>query len=61
MATGGGINAKISAHYADRIAVRRLLDLLDAQHDTERVRFEQPGGDGFERWVRHGLSCAIGR
>jgi hypothetical protein len=53
MPSGGGINAKISAHYEDRIAVSHLLDLLDDQHDSCLVRFEQPGDDGFEWWVEH--------
>jgi hypothetical protein len=30
----------------------RLLQLLDEQHDSVRVRFEQPGDDHFEWWVQ---------
>ena len=48
----GGLADKIGNRYEGRIAVWRLLQLLDEQHDSVRVRFEQPGDDSFEWWVQ---------
>jgi hypothetical protein len=50
----GGLADKIGNRYEGRIAVRRILQLLDEQHDSVRVRFEQPGDDSFEWWVQRG-------
>jgi hypothetical protein len=48
----GGLADKIGNRYEGRIAVRRILQLLDEQHDSVRIRFEQPGDDSFEWWVQ---------
>lgn len=48
----GGLSDKIGNRYEGRIAVWRLLQLLDEQHDSVRLRFEQPGDDHFEWWVQ---------
>lgn len=52
MPAGGGINAKLGDFYENRLAVWRLLELLDDSHDSVRIRFEEPGMDGFEWWVQ---------
>jgi hypothetical protein len=48
----GGLADKIGNRYEGRIAIWRILQLLDEQHDSERVRFEEPGDDSFEWWVQ---------
>jgi hypothetical protein len=48
----GGLADKIGNRYEGRIAIWRILQLLDEQHDSARVRFEQPGDDKFEWWVQ---------
>jgi hypothetical protein len=48
MPSRGGLSDKIGNRYEGRIAVWRLLQLLDEQHDSVRARFEQPGDDHFE-------------
>ena len=53
MPAKGGLSDKIGNRYEGRIAVWRLLQLLDEQHDSVLVRFEQPGDDHFEWWVQH--------
>ena len=50
----GGLADKIGNRYEGRIAVRRILQLLDEQHDSVKVRFEQPGDHSFEWWVQRG-------
>src|ERR1700743_2448172 len=52
MPPSGGLADKIGNIYEGRIAVWRILQLLDEQHDSLRVRFEQPGEDSFEWWVQ---------
>jgi hypothetical protein len=52
MPAKGGLSDKIGNRYEGRIAVWRLLQLLDEQHDSVLVRFEQPGDDHFEWWVQ---------
>ncbi|MFD0274637.1 NACHT domain-containing protein [Kitasatospora sp. NPDC127111] len=47
----GGLADKIGNRYEGRLAVLRLLQLLDEKHDSVRMRFEQPGEDSFEWWV----------
>ena len=49
----GGLSDKIGNRYERRIALWRLLQLIDEQHDSVRVRFEKPGDDDFEWWVQH--------
>ena len=49
----GGLSDKIGNRYEGRIALWRLLQLIDEQHDSVRVRFEKPGDDHFEWWVQH--------
>ena len=65
----GGLADKIGNRYEGRIAVWRILQLLDEQHDSVRVRFEQPGDDKFrvvgaaERRISHlyaGQAAAVG-
>lgn len=48
----GGLSDKIGNRYEGRLAVWRLLQLLDEQHPSVRVRFEKPGDDHFEWWVQ---------
>jgi hypothetical protein len=48
----GGLADKIGNRYEGRIAVWRILQLLDEQHDSVRARFEKPGDDKFEWWVQ---------
>jgi len=48
----GGLADKIGNRYEGRIAVWRILQLLDEQHDSVRVRFEHPGDDRFDWWVQ---------
>jgi hypothetical protein len=48
----GGLADKIGNRYEGRIAVWRILQLLDEQHDSVQVRFEKPGDDKFEWWVQ---------
>jgi hypothetical protein len=48
----GGLADKIGNRYEGRIAVWRILQLLDERHDSVRVRFEHPGEDSFEWWVQ---------
>jgi hypothetical protein len=52
MPPSGGLADKIGNRYEGRIAVWRVLQLLDEQHDSVRVRFEEPGDDKFEWWVQ---------
>ncbi len=52
MPTKGGLSDKIGNRYEGRIAVWRLLQLLDEQHDSVLARFEHPGDDHFEWWVQ---------
>jgi hypothetical protein len=52
MPPSGGLADKIGNRYEGRIAIWRILQLLDEQHDSARVRFEQPGDDKFEWWVQ---------
>lgn len=52
MPSKGGLSDKIGNRYEGRIAVWRLLQLLDEQHDSVLARFEQPGDDHFEWWVQ---------
>jgi hypothetical protein len=47
----GGLSDKIGNRYEGRIAVWRLLQLIDERYDSVRVRFEHPGDDHFEWWV----------
>ena len=47
----GALADKIGNRYEGRIAVWRILQLLDEQHDSVRARFEKPGDDKFEWWV----------
>ncbi|WP_042401356.1 NACHT domain-containing protein [Streptacidiphilus carbonis] len=47
----GGLPDKIGNRYEGRLAVLRLLELLDEEHDSVRMRFEHPGKDAFEWWV----------
>ncbi len=39
----GGLSAKIGNRYEGRIAIGRILQLLDEQHDSVKVCFEKPG------------------
>ena len=48
----GGLPDKIGNRYEGRIAIGRLLQLLDDQHDSVLFRLEQPGDDSFEWWVQ---------
>ncbi|HET6187417.1 MAG TPA: hypothetical protein VFE59_10490 [Trebonia sp.] len=48
----GGLADKIGNRYEGRIAIGRLLQLLDDQHDSVLFRLEQPGDDSFEWWVQ---------
>jgi hypothetical protein len=48
----GGLADKIGNRYEGRIAIWRILQLLDEQHDSVRARFEKPGDDKFEWWVQ---------
>src|SRR5450756_2775182 len=50
----GGLADKIGNRSEGRIAIWRILLLLDEQHDSVRVRFEKPGDDKFEWWVQRG-------
>ncbi|MFB7122984.1 NACHT domain-containing protein [Kitasatospora sp. NPDC056273] len=50
----GGLADKIGNRYERRLALLRLLELLDEAHDSVRFRLEQPGEDDFEWWVEHG-------
>ncbi len=50
----GGLAAKVGDRYEGRIAVWRLLQLLDEEHDSVKVRFEEPGDHSFEWWVERG-------
>jgi hypothetical protein len=52
MPSRGGLSDKIGNRYEGRIAVWRLLQLLDEQHDSVLARFEHPGDDHFEWWVQ---------
>jgi hypothetical protein len=52
MPPSGGLADKIGNRFEGRIAIWRILQLLDEQHDSVRVRFEQPGDDKFEWWVQ---------
>jgi hypothetical protein len=52
MPSKGGLSDKIGNRYEGRIAVWRLLQLLDEQHDSALARFEQPGDDHYEWWVQ---------
>jgi hypothetical protein len=52
MPPSGGLADKIGNRYEGRIAVWRVLQLLDEQHDSVRVRFEEPSDDKFEWWVQ---------
>ena len=54
----GGLADKIGNRYEGRIAVRRILQLLDEQHDSVRVRFEEPGDHSFKWWVQWGIYLA---
>lgn len=49
----GGAAAKLGDRYEGRIAIWRLLELIDDTHDSVKIRFEQPGLDDFEWWVEH--------
>ncbi|GAA1992844.1 hypothetical protein [Kitasatospora viridis] len=53
MPPSGGLADKIGNRYEGRHAVLRLLQLMDEEHDSVRVRLEQPGEDSFEWWVEH--------
>ncbi len=57
MPARGGLSDKIGNRYEGRIAVWRLLQLLDEQHDSVLARFEQPGDDHFEWWVQRADGC----
>lgn len=48
----GGLADKIGNRYEGRIAVWRILQLLDEQHDSVRFRLEEPGDNSFEWWVQ---------
>lgn len=48
----GGLADKIGNRYEGRIAIGRLLQLLDDQHDSVLFRLEQPGDDSFEWWMQ---------
>lgn len=48
----GGPADKIGNRYEGRIAVWRLLQLIDERHDSVRIRFERPGDHHFEWWVQ---------
>src|SRR6266851_937303 len=50
MPAKGGLSDKIGNRYEGRIAIWRLLQLLDEQHDSVKARFEEPGDDDFEWW-----------
>jgi hypothetical protein len=45
MPSKGGLSDKIGNHYEGRIAVWRLPQLLDEEHDSVLTRFEQPDDD----------------
>lgn len=49
----GGLSDKIGNRYEGRIAIWRLLQLIDEQHPSVKVRFEQPGDEHFEWWVQN--------
>ena len=48
----GGLADKVGNRYEGRIAILRILQLLDEQHKSVLVRFEKPGDDKFEWWVQ---------
>lgn len=49
----GGTAAKLGDRYEGRIAIWRLLQLIDDTHDSVKFRIEQPGLDEVEWWVEH--------
>ena len=48
----GGLADKIGNRFEGRVAIGRLLQLIDDQHDSVLFRLEQPGDDSFEWWVQ---------
>jgi hypothetical protein len=48
----GGIADTIGNRYEARIAIWRILQVLNEHHESARVRFEKPGDDKFECWVQ---------
>lgn len=48
----GGLTDKIGNRYEGRVAVWRVLRLIDDLHDSVRFRLETPGDDHFEWWVQ---------
>ena len=55
----GGTAAKLGDRYEGRIAIWRLLQLIDDTHDSVKFRIEQPGLDEVEWWVEQANGSRI--